>query len=658
MGRKLAAANKSVGAVLRLLWLRMTTISLIALLFVASLRDSPSRIGGWLYYLTLGEATFELAVRLAAVSLASVVLATLISAVVAPFLCRAASRRYLGETVTRTAVAFAAFGVFAIVLKVILHSVHLWMSTAMLVCYGSAFIAALCFRDTREWLMTSLDQFLGERTVRRTAIAIVMLTVTVVAGERVMGIMTSVTVKAATGSRVPRPNILLITFDALSAQDMSLYGYRLPTTPRMEKFARKSSVFTSFFSASTFTTSSMASIATGRYPSEHHVYTWQGHLNRADAARTLPHLLSLDNYATGASMSNPFAYFLDAQVEGEYDILPIPPHGRGPFMTAWDALELLHQPQPFGSRAAEFEDFGSAWDAVTSIVGGSSPFGHTRSEFPPSASFAQAKEVLAGMPAGFFLRIHVFAPHAPYLSAPPQLGRFLSSDEMRTAESQVDFPWVPRYAPKNQSLVDKARLRYDEFVAESDEAVGAFLDELEKEGKLRDTAVIISADHGESFEGGVYTHGNQDQVPPEIHIPLIIHMPGQEHGSRVAVTADQTSLAPTVLDIAGLPRPDYMRGPSLLPWLTREDAGLGECMAFTQHLAGDSIFKPLKNGTVGVVEGSHQYVLDLATGKAILRGLADPQSWDHDRSPEDPALAKRLREAIYSRFPDLPRKSE
>jgi hypothetical protein len=135
-------------------------------------------------------------------------------------------------------------------------------------------------------------------------------------------------------------------------------------------------------------------------------------------------------------------------------------------------------------------------------------------------------------------------------------------------------------------------------------------------------------------------------------------MPGQEHGSRVAVTADATSLAPTILDIAGLPRPDWMRSQSLLPWLNRDGEGAGEGMAFTQFFWGDNTFKPLKNGTVGVIDGRHQCVLDLAKGKAALRSLAGVPFSGPDSRINNPAVTKTLVDAIYTRFPDLPRKSE
>ena len=96
----------------------------------------------------------------------------------------------------------------------------------------------------------------------------------------------------------------------------------------------------------------------------------------------------------------------------------------------------------------------------------------------------------------------------------------------------------------------------------SDRAFGEFMSDLENSGKMSNTTVVVSADHGESFEGGVYQHQTPYLTRPVIHIPLIIRTPGQRDGRTVAVTADQTSLAPTILDLAGQPRRDWMRGQS------------------------------------------------------------------------------------------------
>jgi arylsulfatase A-like enzyme len=399
---------------------------------------------------------------------------------------------------------------------------------------------------------------------------------------------------------------------------------------------------------------------TGLQPSEHHVYHLTGPFRGDSAAKTLPRLMRAGGYTTGASISNPFAYFLNQALAADYDFFPEPAYRAGGYMRVWDALGPLHQRQPFGSRADEFWDLEKILDSGPSELEVRSErlFGRTKSRFPPIRSFQQAQDILNQMPDGFFLWVHLFAPHQPYLPSPPNLGRFLPTNEMRTESQQYPypFPWN-RYQTGEQGMIDKARLRYNEFLAEADSAFGVFLTGLEGAGRLRNTAVIVGADHGESFEGGLYTHGSKYQTRPEIHIPLIIRTAGQERGSRVAVTVDQTSIAPTILDLAGLPRAEWMRGPSLIPWLNRNGEGEGQGLAFTQYLETDSIFKPVNYGTVGVIDGRHQYVLDLGTGKGILRGLDEAQSWDLDRSAENPTLAQTLRDAIYARFPDLPRRT-
>jgi arylsulfatase A-like enzyme len=652
--------DESFPSALISLWLRLSTVAIIGLLFFFTLL-LPDRLAGWGFFMGTAEVVFELSVFAVFLALAGVALGAACAAVMAPFLFYHRSCRTVVEVATRVAVAITAFLDLGIGLGMLagwagLSGIALG---AVLGCYCVAFAAAMCIPRRREQVVTSLNGYLSEKTTRRAVIATGIGAVALAATEAAMGKAAHSPAGLAPASRPSGPNILLITFDALSAEDMSLYGYRLPTTPHIDEFARKGSVFTNFYSASTFTTPSVATMLTGLQPSEHHVYHLQGRLGGSHAGKTLPHLMRAGGYSTGASVSNPAAYFLIQGIENDYDSLPSPAYRTGDLMPAWDATRILHQHQPFGSRMEEFTNLATGWDFLPNHLERYSPrlFARTKSGFPPADSFKQARETLKRMFGGFFLWVHVYAPHGPYLPGSPNLGRFLPSDEMRTEEEQYPLPYFwPKYRPDQQNQIDKARLRYDEFIADADSAFGAFLSGLDADGSLRNTAVIVSADHGESFEGGVYTHDSSYQTRPEIHIPLIIRLPGQERGSRVAVTADETSLAPTILDIAGVPRGSWMRGPSLVPWLNSDRGGEGEGLAFTQYLATSSIFKPPHAGTVGVIDGRHQYVLDLATGKGILRGLAEAQSWDCDHSARNPALAQKLRETIYARFPDLPRK--
>jgi arylsulfatase A-like enzyme len=119
------------------------------------------------------------------------------------------------------------------------------------------------------------------------------------------------------------------------------------------------------------------------------------------------------------------------------------------------------------------------------------------------------------------------------------------------------------------------------------------------------------------------------------------------------------ALAPTILELAGVPKPDSMRGQSLVGWLNRDGQGDAEGLAFCQYFETNSIFKPLHYGTIGVIDGrsKYQYLVNLHTRKSQLRPLNEAQIWNLDRSAEYPDRANTLRAALNARFPDLVQKT-
>ncbi len=640
------------------LWFRLITLGIVGLGFAETLILAQGEVQGWTYYLTTAEVVFEVAVRLVFASLAGIALGTLCTAAIAPFLWHfKSSRERIAQWATKIAVVLVLFlgSRFALTILTFLwrtsfgprffsalfaaHFLHsrfaltilIFLSratlsprffSALFAAHFLAFAVVLSIPRARKEVVTSLDGFLGEKMTRRTAIATVVGTVGLVATEYALS-RTVPGVMAALVPQRPKSNILLITFDALAAEDMSLYGYRLPTTPMIDDFARKGTVFNNFYSVSTFTTPSVATMLTGLYPSEHHVYQLKGQVRAEDAKRSLPHAMRAAGYATGGFFSNPYAFYLAESMKNEFDFLPKPTFQQGRLQHLWEATSSLHQDTRVGSRMDEYFDLMIAWNSL-----GRMPFG-LHLEFRAADSFAHAREMLAQVPDGFFLWVHVMTPHGPYHPDAADRGRFIPDDQLRTFEFEGEDlapRWYPHYSPDQQSEVDLRRLAYDEFVATADRAFGSFMSELENSGKLSNTTVIVSSDHGESFEGGIYQHESQYLTRPVIHIPLIIRTPGQQEGRRVAFTADQTALAPTILELAGQPKPDWMPGQSLARWLNSD--GEGEGLAFCQYLEQNSVFKPLQEGAVGVIDGQYQYILALSTRTGGLRRLNEAQHWD------------------------------
>jgi arylsulfatase A-like enzyme len=98
-----------------------------------------------------------------------------------------------------------------------------------------------------------------------------------------------------------------------------------------------------------------------------------------------------------------------------------------------------------------------------------------------------------------------------------------------------------------------------------DENVGRILGYLEKKNILDDTAIVQSSDHG-FFLGEWRLFDKRLMHEPSIRVPLMIRYPKRIPAGTVRdeMVLD-TDLAPTFLDLAGLPIPNRMQGKSVLP---------------------------------------------------------------------------------------------
>lgn len=224
-----------------------------------------------------------------------------------------------------------------------------------LIAYYLAFVVALCVPRSRKEITSSLNGVLTPQVTRRTAVATVVGRAGLIATEYAFS-KRFPTVRAAQNPRRPKRNILLISFDALGAEDMSLYGRSLPTTPNIDTFARKSTVFTNFYSAYTFTTPCIASMMSGLYPSETRVFQIQGRIQSENAGQTVPYLLQKGGYAAGGFFSNPWAYYLLRTAKNDFSDLPEPVFQKGGLQRLWELTGPLHQDSGIGCRVEEYWD--------------------------------------------------------------------------------------------------------------------------------------------------------------------------------------------------------------------------------------------------------------------------------------------------------------
>jgi arylsulfatase A-like enzyme len=642
---------------LSILWVRLTCFACVTAALAATL-SILTEIDGWLMYETGQEVATEIGARIAIALGIGVIAGMLVTLLALPYVLRqSATLQERCETISRIGsimmILFGGSSILGVLLRWAMIVGLLNLTSHAIILLWSC-ISGLLFIAILIWRIVLPERFIPPASIVQTVSGPVTRRFLLIAG--IGGTLTAFSNKIAhRTSKLPAraarakpssPNILLVTFDALSAEDMSLYGYHLPTTPNIDSLARSGFVFPNYYGVSTFTTPCIVSMLTGRYPSNTHVYHYGGRLQGAAAAQTLPNALRAGGYMTAASVANPGAHPDCLGFGNDFDDLP--PCPINDFATR-EAAALFHS-------ATLAADAGFAARLVPYGLEQLSPrfFGQSHSSFPPILSFRQAEKMLDGLEGPFFLWVHAYAPHFPYLPTPPYLGKFLHSAELRTHAEFADMVDLKgyNYSPSKQSVVDKARLRYNEWIAEADNAFGQFMKTMRSTGHFDKTAIIVSSDHGESFQGGYVGHGGPRQLRPILHVPLVVHLPGQTQGRQIATVADQTRLAPTILEIAGIARPDWMDGQSLCG-LMRGESGTQEPLAFTQYFEPNSAFKPIEHGTVGVLDAQHQYVFSMDTKVGALYNVEEAHEQTIDRSLSEPQRAIDLREDIRRRFPHL-----
>ncbi len=333
-------------------------------------------------------------------------------------------------------------------------------------------------------------------------------------------------VKAASAEDARAPNIVFIVLDTVRADHLSAYGYPRPTTPNIDRLARRGALFENAISSTSWTLASHASMFTGLLPHQNGADWW---LPLPPGPRTLAEALHSEGYETAGFAAN-FDY-----CQKGWGI------GRG-----------------FGIYR---DDSESLWRNLAGTLLGTAliqPAYETfcRFDYLEREDARETNEDifrwLRRPPANpYFLFINYFDTHVPYLTEPPYDHRFgtLPNKLVHKLFNDLQGPDPARdITPAERATLMAA---YDNCLAFLDAQVGRLLDDLQKSPEGRNTIVIITSDHGEAFgEQGFYSHG-YNLYRQVLHVPLIIAGPGVPKDVRIGHIVRTRDLFSTVLDFAG-----------------------------------------------------------------------------------------------------------
>lgn len=309
------------------------------------------------------------------------------------------------------------------------------------------------------------------------------------------------------GAPAPPKHLLLVTFDTLRADHMSLIGYPRDTTPRLRQFAEGGVSYRRAFAQWPKTGTSFASIFSGLYPQTTGL-THRAALQLPEDLGTLPELLQTQGFTTVAVVSNPVLS---------------------------EALGW--------SRG--FDEFHETWDDTES----NDPF-HYRPQINALRVNELALDLLERHRGAdrLFAWIHYSDPHAPYLLPEGHSNPFFEDSRFDDVEAvEPDLVGTKgREIPGVTDLREYVSL-YDANVLVADQAAGELLDHAEHLGLLSDAAIAITADHGESLgEQGLFFEHGPLAHNPGVHVPLVLSGPGVPAGVEVSAPVGLVDLLPTL----------------------------------------------------------------------------------------------------------------
>ncbi len=342
-----------------------------------------------------------------------------------------------------------------------------------------------------------------------------------------------------------RDNVLLITIDTQRADYIGAYDKSRDITPNIDRLSTKGVRFDLCVSQATVTLPSHTSILTATYPIFHGVRTNSDYM-AGPSLITLAEVLKENGFRTGAFVS---AFVLDSRfgLDQGFDVYDS--------NASWASILFTS----FVKRTV----FSNSVRRILSLE--SNPV-----ERSAEATNEKVVDWLREKDErSFFVWVHYFDPHT---YSPPQeyRDRFLALLD-GNIDGEVTISTSAGEKQLSRARVERHKLLYQAEVSYTDASIGNLLESLEQLDLLKNTLVVLTADHGESFgENKNWGHGTALNIQA-LHIPLVFYRPGRlPQGVVVDGLSQSVDIMPTILDYLEIEGPEEMQGSSLLPYFENE----------------------------------------------------------------------------------------
>ena len=408
----------------------------------------------------------------------------------------------------------------------------------------------------------------------------------------------SLFLSAATFAAEPRPNILLVVVDDLRFDDFGAAGHPFALTPHLDRIAREGAQFKNFFAVTPLCSPSRANILTGLETRHHGIFDNTERSPRSHALPTFARALHAAGYNTGFigkwHMGNDptprpgFDYWVGMKGQGEVTDPEL-------FENGSLARAPGYVTDIFTQRAVSFIQQRRTAPFLLML---------SHKALHPNKVQRSDGSVVAIGEGGF---IPAERHKSLYAAArPPRRGNYAVPPKGKPAlERPIPDvkPLGPDTVTPDETIRDRLRM-----LAAVDEGLGQILAELEKQGILNQTVVMVIGDNGYFYGEHGLSEERRLAYEESIRLPLLVRYPPRvKAGAEPSGMALTTDLAPTILEFAGAPTQPGIDGRTLMPLFTHTPTDWRS--SFLIEYTTDTVFpRMLKMGYDAVRTERYKYI--------------------------------------------------
>ena len=363
-----------------------------------------------------------------------------------------------------------------------------------------------------------------------------------------------------------RPNILWYCTDQQRFDTIGAVGNPHVNTPTLDRLVAEGTAFTHAYCQSPICTPSRSSYMTGLYPSRLHNSRNGNESFPAESPPLISKLIAEAGY--------------DCGMIGKFHLQSSGHRTEPRLDDGYRYWRFSHAPRDDWPNGHDYADWVREQGGDLNELRNSDDRVHPDLHQTQWASDCAIEFLSEQRDQPWMLTVNVYDPHPPFIPPRSYADRFdpeslpgpyfresdlAEQERLKTVDFQTTAHRPEEFDGKKQQAL------YYAMIAQIDDQFARILDHLEQSQQRENTAIVFTSDHGEMLGDHGLLYKGCRFYEGLVRVPLIFSWPGQfQSGLQSHALVELLDKSATLLELAGVPLPDYFQGKSLLPILRAE----------------------------------------------------------------------------------------